>query len=166
MASTTGGVVMTFTLRSSAFTDGERIPTHSTCEGRDQSPALRWDGAPTGTQSFALIVDDPDAPHGTFTHWVLFDIPASERELAEGQPVVGIAGINDFQRPGYNGPCPPERHGEHRYVFTLYALDMPTLGLGQTATRREVEGAMQDHILAQAQLTGRYAREAQKQRGA
>jgi Raf kinase inhibitor-like YbhB/YbcL family protein len=157
---------MTFTLRSAAFTDGERIPTLYTCEGRDQSPPLRWDGAPDGTQSFALIVDDPDAPHGTFTHWVLFDIPASEHELAEGKPAVGIAGINNFQRLGYNGPGPPHGHGEHRYVFALYALDVPTLGLGQPATRREVEAAMQGHILGQAQLTGRYARGAQKQRGA
>ena len=132
----------------------------------DQSPPLRWDDAPDGTQSIALIVDDPDAPHGTFTHWVLFDIPASEYELAEGRPLAGIAGINDFQRPGYNGPCPPHGHGEHRYVFTLYALDVPTLGLGQMATRREVEAAMQGYILGRAQLTGRYTRGVQKQRGA
>jgi Raf kinase inhibitor-like YbhB/YbcL family protein len=147
-----------FTLTSSTFEDGGRIPENCTCDGVNQSPALQWGGAPLNTRSFVLILDDPDAPNGTFTHWVLFDIPKAVQTLDAGQPAVGIAGINDAQQPGYFGPCPPPGDPAHGYRFTLYALDAPTLGLGQTATRREVEGAMRDHVIARAQLTGRYQR--------
>ncbi|HWQ15935.1 MAG TPA: YbhB/YbcL family Raf kinase inhibitor-like protein [Roseiflexaceae bacterium] len=149
---------MPFTLTSTTFSDSGMIPTECTCEGADRSPALQWGGAPLNTKSFALIMDDPDAPRGTFTHWVLFDIPAASQGLDAGQPAVGVAGVNDFQEPGYRGPCPPPGHGEHRYVFTLYALDVETLGLGQTARRVEVEGAMNGHVIGKAQLMGRYKR--------
>ena len=147
-----------FTLTSSTFEDGGMIPENCTCDGANQSPALQWGGAPLNTRSFMLIVDDPDAPNGTFTHWVLFDIPKTVQTLDAGQPAVGIAGINDAQQPGYFGPCPPPGDRAHGYCFTLYALDVPTLGLGQTATRREVEGAMRDQVIARARLTGRYQR--------
>lgn len=147
-----------FTLSSTTFEDGGMIPTECTCEGLDQSPALAWAGAPGHTSSFVLIMDDPDARAGNFTHWVLFDIPAETRALDAAQPAVGIAGINDFQEPGYRGPCPPAGDQPHGYRFTLYALDMPSLGLSQRATRREVEGTMQGHIIGQAQLRGRYGR--------
>ena len=154
----------TFTLTSTSFEDGGMIPEHSTCDGTNQSPALQWGGAPLNTQSFVLIVDDPDAPSGTFTHWLLFDIPKAVQALDAGQPLVGVAGINDFQQPGSSGPCPPESDPAHSYRFTLYALDAPTLGLGQRATRREVEGAMQGHVIARAQLMGRYQRHARSAR--
>jgi Raf kinase inhibitor-like YbhB/YbcL family protein len=147
-----------FTLTSSTFEDGGMIPENCTCDDANQSPGLQWGGAPLNTQSFVLIVDDPDAPKGAFTHWVLFDIPKAVQTLDAGQPLVGLAGINDFQEPGYSGPCPPSGDPAHGYRFTLYALDVPTLGLGQTATRREVEGAMQDHVIGRAQLAGRYQR--------
>lgn len=148
-----------FTLTSSTFEDGGMIPENCTCDGTNWSPALQWGGAPLNTHSFVLILDDPDAPKGTFTHWLLFDIAKAVQTLDAGRPVVGIAGINDFQEPGYSGPCPPPGDSAHTYRFTLYALDVPTLGLGQRATRREVEGAMQDHVIARARLTGRYQRQ-------
>lgn len=149
---------MAFRLRSPVFRESASIPIHHTCAGADRSPPLAWDDAPADTQSFALIVEDIDAPGGVFTHWVLFDIPAEVNELPEGDPVFGIAGVNDFQRPGYSGPCPPPRRGDHRYIFTLYALDAPSLDLSQRATRREVESAMEGHILKEARLMGRYER--------
>jgi Raf kinase inhibitor-like YbhB/YbcL family protein len=149
---------MTFTLTSTAFAEGQTIPARYTCDGADVSPLLRWDGAPAA-QSFALIADDPDAPGGTFTHWVLFDIPAAQRELPEGQATgaLGVAGRNDFGKAGYGGPCPP-RGAPHRYIFTLSALDVATLNLPANASRSDVEAAMRGHILGQAQLMGRYGR--------
>ena len=99
-----------------------------------------------------------DVPRGVFTHWLLFDIPKAAQALDAGQPAVGIAGINDFHEPGYSGPCPPPGDPAHGYRFTLSALDAPTLGLGQRATRRAVEQALQDHVIARAQITGRYQR--------
>ena len=149
-----------FTLTSSTFEDGGMIPEGCTCDGLNQSPALQWGGAPSNAQSFVLIVDDPDAPNGTFTHWVLFDIPKPVQTLDAEQPAVGVAGINDFQEPGYSGPCPPPGDRAHGYRFTLYALDVPTINLSQSATRREVESAMQDHVIARAQIMGRYQRRA------
>jgi len=145
------------TLTSPSFTQGGLISAHHTCDGRDVSPALRWTAAPEGAKSFALIVEDPDAPNGTFTHWVLFDIPADSHGLSEGADV-GTAGRNDFQQVSYGGPCPPPKHGQHRYFFRLYALDVAGLGLPAGATRQELEAAMEPHILAQAELMGRYAR--------
>jgi hypothetical protein len=147
-----------FTLSSTTFDDDGLIPIECTCEGLDQSPAFAWAGTPGKAQSMVLIVDDPDAPGGTFTHWVLFDIPAETRTLDARRPAVGIDAINDFLEPGYRGPCPPAGDKPHGYRFSLYALEVPSLGLSQSATRREVEGAMQGHILAVAELSGRYER--------
>lgn len=151
---------MAFTLESPAFDEGNTIPTRYTCEGEDVSPELRWQDAPANAQSFALIMDDPDAPGRTFTHWVLFNIPGDQTTLTEVlQPGdVGTSGTNDFGKTGYGGPCPPPGHGPHRYFFTLYALDTDTLNLSAGASRSEVEQAMQGHIIGQAQLMGRYER--------
>ena len=149
---------MTFTLTIAAFTDGGLIPAKFTCEGANVSPELRWNDAPANTRSYALIVDDPDAPAGTFTHWVLFDMPAERSSLAEGAGAIGVAGKNDFGRVGYGGPCPPRGHGPHRYTFTLHALDIASLKLKAGAGRREMETALRGHILAQAAYLGRYER--------
>jgi len=149
---------MTFTLTIAAFADGGLIPAKFTCEGANVSPELRWNDAPANTRSYALIVDDPDAPAGTFTHWVLFDVPAARSSLAEGASAIGVAGKNDFGRVGYGGPCPPRGHGPHRYYFTLYALGIASLKLKAVAGRREMETALRGHILAQAIYLGRYER--------
>jgi len=108
--------------------------------------------------SFALIVEDPDAPNGTFTHWVLFDIPGETRELPEGVSGIGVGGRNDFQHDHYGGPCPPPNHGAHRYYFRLSALDIESLGLKAGARRSEVEEKMQGHMLAETQLMGQFKR--------
>lgn len=143
-----------------AFSDGGQIPQLHTCEGADVSPSLEWSGEPGGTQSFALIVDDPDAPAGTWNHWLLWDIPAATRALAQGwkpgQP--GLSGTNDFGKRGYGGPCPPKGHGPHRYFFKLYALDAPTLKLADGAKRGELDRGIRNHVLAEAQYMGRYER--------
>jgi Raf kinase inhibitor-like YbhB/YbcL family protein len=152
----------TMQLTSSAFTEGKPIPTRYTCDDKDVSPPLQWTHAPPSTGSFVLIADDPDAPAGTWVHWVLFDLPASATALAEDIPksqhLPGGAtqGLNDFRRLGYGGPCPP--HGKpHRYFFKLYALDT-RLELKPGATKADVERAMQNHVLGQAQLMGTYQR--------
>jgi hypothetical protein len=150
--------VMSFTLTISAFADGGSFPAKFTCEGANVSPELHWRDAPTNTKSIVLIVDDPDAPVGTFTHWVLFDIPADTKQMAEGEKTLGVAGKNDFGRAGYGGPCPPRGHGPHRYFFTLYALDIASLKLKAGADRRQVEAVLRGHVLAQAQYLGRYER--------
>jgi Raf kinase inhibitor-like YbhB/YbcL family protein len=148
-------------LTSSAFREGELIPSRYTCDGENVSPPLEWDGIPEGTRSLALVVDDPDAPSRTFVHWVLYHLPASVRELAEGvggSEVIKIGamqGRNDFHKVGYGGPCPPS--GTHRYFFRLYALNAP-LELHAGATGKELESAMKGRIAAEAQLMGRYAR--------
>lgn len=149
---------MAFTIQTDAFAEGGAIPAKYTCDGQDLSPRLRWAGAPQGTKSLALIMDDPDAPVGTFTHWLLHDIPATAAELAEGQTPgqTGVTLKNDFGRPGYGGPCPPRGHGPHRYFFTLYALDVPTLG--KPAARGALETAVRGHILATARAMGTYER--------
>jgi Raf kinase inhibitor-like YbhB/YbcL family protein len=149
-------------LTSTAFAEGPPIPEKYTCDGPNLSPPLKWSGAPTGTKSLVLIADDPDAPSGTWVHWVLFDLPASTNELPEDMPksqyVPGNAkqGLNDFRRLGYGGPCPPPGK-PHRYFFKLYALDT-TLPLKPGTTKAEVERAMTNHVLAQAQLLGTYKR--------
>jgi Raf kinase inhibitor-like YbhB/YbcL family protein len=156
-----GGTSMPLQLTSPAFTAGGPIPARYSCDGEDISPELRWTDPPAGTASFALIFDDPDAPRGTWVHWVLFNIPAEVRGLAEGVPGdVELAdgarhGENDFGGPGYGGPCPPG--GTHRYFFKLYALDQ-VLDLAALATKAELEAAMQGHLLAQAELMGTYSR--------
>ncbi len=150
---------MPFSLQSPAFQEGADIPRQYTCEGADVSPALSWSEAPPKTQSFALIVNDPDAPVGTWVHWVAWNIPASARQLPENaakSASAGTQGTNDFKKTGYGGPCPPPGK-PHRYFFKLYALDS-MLDLKPGATKKDVEQAMKGHILAQAQLMGKYQR--------
>ncbi len=154
---------MTFAITSSAIHAHQELPTRYSCDGAHISPPLAWSGTPQGTATFAMIVDDPDAPRGTFTHWVLFNIPGSANHLDENIPQTpqldngAIQGRNDFGRSGYGAPCPP--HGEsHRYRFTLYALDAP-LRLHAGATRQQALQAMQAHVLAQAQLVCVYRRQ-------
>jgi Raf kinase inhibitor-like YbhB/YbcL family protein len=151
---------MPFRLESPAFAEGATIPKLHTCEGADLSPALEWSGEPEGTKSFALIVDDPDAPVGVWNHWLLWDIPASTRALAQGFKAgqAGESGTNDFGRLGYGGPCPPKGHGPHRYFFKLMALDVPSLGLRRGARRAELDRTLGGHVLAEAQRMGRYER--------
>jgi Raf kinase inhibitor-like YbhB/YbcL family protein len=153
---------MTISLSSPAFKDGETIPVKYSCEGQDVSPPLTWSEPPEGTQGFALIMDDPDAPGGVFTHWVLFNLTPDSRDLPEALatqaelPSGTRQGRNDFGRIGYGGPCPPSGR-PHRYQFTLYALDQ-LLDLKAGAAKNQLIGAMQGHILAQGQLTGIYQR--------
>lgn len=153
---------MSMTLTSSSFADGQPIPSKHTCDGENISPPLSWEGAPEAAKSFALICDDPDAPVGTWVHWVLYDLPATTSGLPEAvepqEDVLGGArqGRNDFKKIGYGGPCPP-KGGPHRYFFKLYALDR-ALALKPGATKREVENAMKDHILAEGKLMGTYKR--------
>ena len=155
-----GGAAMTLKLTSNGFEHGGTIPKKFTCDGPDVSPLLSWTDPPAGTQSFALIADDPDAPVGTWVHWVLYELPADTRSLAENLPKQeqlsngARQGRNDFRRIGYGGPCPPPG-GPHRYFFKLYALDAK-LNLKAGAAKAEVERAAQGHILAQGELMGRY----------
>ena len=148
-----------FRLVSEAFREGARIPPRYSCDGDDRSPPLHWAGEPDGTRSFTLRVVDPDAPDGEFTHWVLYDLPASRHEIVEGESGVGVEGRNDFQRLGWSGPCPPPKHGDHRYYFTLSALDCESLGLPKGATRAEVEKSMRGHVLDEARWMGRFRRD-------
>lgn len=147
-----------FTLTSPAFVPDGMIPAAFTCDGANTSPELNWMHPPKNTGSFVLIVDDPDAPDGTFTHWVLFDIPGDTKTLPGEVRDVGVKGRNDFHQVGYGGPCPPPNHGRHRYYFRLYALDTESLGLQAGASRDEVKHAMQGHILDHTELMGRYER--------
>ena len=153
---------MALELKSSAFDPGGDIPSKYSCEGPDVSPDLAWSDLPGGTRSLSLIMDDPDAPVGTWVHWVLYDLPATSHELAEGIPTHeqlpngARQGRNDFGRIGYGGPCPPPG-APHRYVFKLYALDAPS-GLEAGASKADLESAMEGHVLAQAELIGRFRR--------
>ena len=149
---------MTFELTSVAFAAGEPIPAKYTCDGANVSPPLAWSDAPPGTQSLALIMDDPDAPAGTWDHWLLFNIPANVRNLPEqaGAPAGSVDGKNGWGRTGYGGPCPPR--GTHRYFFKLYAL-AAKLDLPAGANKSQLLRAMKTHILAQAELMGTYARQ-------
>jgi Raf kinase inhibitor-like YbhB/YbcL family protein len=154
---------MALKLTSSAFTPNGKIPTRYTCEGDDISPPLAWSDAPSGTKSFALIVDDPDAPDPahpkmTYVHWVVYGIPPATTSLEEnaaksGMPAGSEQGGNDFKTRTYGGPCPPI--GRHRYFFKLYALDSDLSGL-KIANKPDLEKAMDGHILGQAQLVGTY----------
>jgi Raf kinase inhibitor-like YbhB/YbcL family protein len=152
---------MALELRSSAFSEGSRIPSKYTCDGKDASPPLSWTGIPAGGKSLALTCDDPDAPAGLWVHWVVFDLPPSATGLPEGVAATpeisggGRQGKNDFRKIGYGGPCPPS--GTHRYVFTLYAVDS-TLGLPAGATRQDLLAAIKNHTLGEATLTGTYSR--------
>jgi Raf kinase inhibitor-like YbhB/YbcL family protein len=142
--------------------EGQPIPGKHTCDGPDVSPSLQWSEAPAGTKSFALVCDDPDAPMGTWVHWVIYGLPAAMRELpemvatTERLPNGAKQGLNDFRRVGYGGPCPPPG-GPHRYFFKLYALDTE-LPLQSRATKRDLLRAMSGHVLAEAQLMGTYQR--------
>ena len=151
---------MAFKLIVSAFAEGAVIPKLHTCDGADVSPSLEWSGEPAETQSFTLMVDDPDAPAGTWNHWLLYDLPKSVRSLAQGYKPgkLGQSGINDFGRAGYGGPCPPKGHGAHRYFFRLYAVDVPSVGLAAGAKREDVDRALKGHILAETQYMGQYER--------
>ena len=161
-AQTKGGSAMTIHITSTAFSEGGMIPKRHTCDGDDMSPPLAWSGVPEGTTTIALICDDPDAPVGTWVHWVLFNLPEGTRELPAAVPPDKVLqngarhGKNDFRRLGYGGPCPPG--GTHRYFFKLYALDSQ-IGLDSGATKAELLKAMAGHILAEGQLMGRYARQ-------
>jgi len=153
---------MGLTLTSPAFREAQAIPSVYTCEGRDLSPPLAWTDPPAGTTSLALICDDPDAPGKTWVHWVVYHLPPTVRQLPQAFPTDRELpdgtrqGLTDFGRVGYGGPCPPS--GTHRYFFKVYALDtVPTLPAG--ATKAQLEAAMRDHIVAQAQLMGTYRRQ-------
>jgi Raf kinase inhibitor-like YbhB/YbcL family protein len=149
-------------LMSSAFQNSGEIPRKNSCDAEDVSPALRWDKVPAGTRAFALIADDPDAPGGTWVHWVIYDIPAEAKELGEGAtktetlPNGAKQGINDFRKVGYGGPCPPPG-SPHRYFFKVYALDAVT-NLKPRATKQQLLDAMKGHVLAEGELMGRYKR--------
>ena len=153
---------MEIKITSSAFEEGGLIPPKYTCDGADISPPLQWDAVPEGTGSIALISDDPDAPMGTWVHWVLFNLPADTKELAENIPADRALpngakqGTSDFGRIGYGGPCPPS--GTHRYFFKIYALDTQ-LDLAADAKKPELLKAMEGHILGQGQLIGKYKRQ-------
>jgi Raf kinase inhibitor-like YbhB/YbcL family protein len=152
---------MALEISSTAFSEGEMIPTRYTCDGPDVSPDLSWSGVPETAKSLALICDDPDAPMGTWVHWVLFNIPSSASGLPAEIPSDAALengarhGNNDFRRLGYGGPCPPG--GTHRYYFKLYALDVE-LNLDSGVTKDQLLEAMQGHILAEGQLMGKYSR--------
>jgi Raf kinase inhibitor-like YbhB/YbcL family protein len=157
-----GASTVAFSLSSPDFANGADIPKQFTCSGEDRSPALEWGGAPSGTKTFALIADDPDAPVGTWVHWVIFNIPGAAHSLQGGiqkkdQLADGARqGQNDFRKIGYNGPCPPPGK-PHRYFFKLYALQSE-LSLSPGATKGDVERAMEGHVLAHAEWMGRYRR--------
>jgi Raf kinase inhibitor-like YbhB/YbcL family protein len=154
--------IMDISVSSAAFRDGDTIPQKYTCDGEGISPPLAWEGVPEGAKSLALIADDPDAPAGTWVHWVLYNLASSSAGLPEGVPVeqvvagMGAQGSNSSRKNGYSGPCPPGG-APHRYYFKLYALDIEP-GLAPGATKADLEKAMQGHILARGQLMGRYGR--------
>ena len=153
---------MSFQISSTAFSNSETIPKKFTCDGPDISPQLSWKESPAATRSFALIMDDPDAPAGTWVHWVLYNLPADTRELPEGmekqeQSATGaLQGRNDFRKIGYGGPCPP-RGTPHHYYFKLYALDTK-LDLKGGASKPDLERAMKGHIVGETDLMGCYGR--------
>jgi Raf kinase inhibitor-like YbhB/YbcL family protein len=149
---------MSIQLISPAFDSGSEIPRKYTCDGSDISPPLQWTGVPDGTRSIALIVDDPDAPRGTWTHWVVANLDAATTSLPEGGPLPegAVEGRNDFDRTGYGGACPPPG-SEHRYFFRLYALDSE-LDVRPDVTRKDVLAALRDHVLDEGELMGRYSR--------
>jgi len=143
-------------ISSLAFDQNETIPSKFTCDGEDVSPSLHFDGVPANARSLALIVDDPDAPNGTWVHWVVWNIDPKTREVRVSSiPTGGVQGMNDFRKHDYGGPCPPS--GTHRYFFKLYALDK-MLELGPNTNKAHLEAAMHGHIIAHAELIGLYSR--------
>jgi Raf kinase inhibitor-like YbhB/YbcL family protein len=145
-----------FALTSNAFGHGDEIPRRHTCEAEDVSPALSWSDLPAGTRALALVVDDPDAPVGTFTHWLAANIDPAAGGLAEDESAP-VEGRNDFGTTGWSGPCPPPGHGAHRYFFRLHAVDAP-LDVGFRSGRREFDEALAGHVLATAELMGTFER--------
>jgi hypothetical protein len=161
---------MALTLSSPAFAQNQKIPTQFTKDGANLSPPVEWRDAPTGTRSFALIVEDPDAPMGTFHHWAAYDIPADAQRLAEGagsheQGAALQMGTNDFGNAQYDGPQPPPGHGTHHYHFRLFALDVPELGVPAKSPIQDVLAAAQDHALAEADVVGTFERGAIERSG-
>ena len=148
-----GGARMTIT--SSAFQEGGNIPSKFTCDGSDTSPPLQITGIPSNAKTLVLIADDPDAPSGLFTHWLVWNIPPHTNSIAEGSAPQGVKGTNDFGKSGYRGPCPPS--GSHRYSFKIFALDRE-LDLRSGAKRSQVDAAMKGHVIAQGELVGHYSR--------
>src|SRR5262245_39716129 len=148
-----GGARMKVT--SSAIQQGGNIPSKFTCDGSDTSPPLQITGIPSGAKSLVLIADDPDAPGGLFTHWLVWNIPPQTNSIAEGNSPKGVQGANDFGKSGYRGPCPPP--GTHRYSFKVFALDRE-LDLSKGAKRSQVDAAMKGHVIEQGEIVGRYAR--------
>ncbi len=148
-----GGAKMNIT--SSAFQQGGNLPSKFTCDGSDTSPPLQISSIPSNAKSLVLIADDPDAPGGLFTHWLVWNIPPQTNSIAEGSSPKGVQGANDFGKSGYRGPCPPP--GTHRYSFKILALDRE-LDLRTGAKRAQVDSAMKGHVIAQGELVGRYAR--------
>ena len=146
---------MSLSLTSPGFSNNTLMPKQYTCNGDNYSPALNWTGAPVGTESYALIVDDPDAPNGTWDHWLLFNIPATLDHLDEATqtPAGALSGKNSWDEHGYGGPCPPS--GTHRYFFTLYALDS-RLTVNSNVNKQDILNAIQNHILDSSQLIGLY----------
>jgi Raf kinase inhibitor-like YbhB/YbcL family protein len=163
-SSTIGGDDMSFSISSPDFREGDSIPQRFTCDGEDLSPQLFWDNAPEGTKSFVLTVEDPDAPMGTFTHWVVYDVPSTTQELKRGagsgkSVLNGMKqGRTDFGHSHYGGPCPPKSYGKHRYYFILRALDVPAIGIPPEAKKNIVDKAMKGHVLAETRLMGTYER--------
>jgi len=144
-------------LTSDAFAEGQAIPQQYSCDGANQSPRLSWGEPPQGTKSFALVIDDPDAPSGTFRHWGAYDIPASARSIGAGEKV-GTEVSNDKGTSGYTGPCPPRGHGVHHYHFKLFALDVDRLDVGQSARVVDVENAASKHAIGHGELIGTFER--------
>jgi len=155
------GTAMKLTVTSTAFPEGGKIPAKYTCDGANISPPLSWTKGPEGTKSYALIADDPDAPMGTWVHWVMYNVPVSVTSLPENVPKSeklkegSVQGTNDFKRDGYGGPCPPG--GTHRYYFKVYALDT-VIKAGPGLTKKKLLGEMEGHILGQGELMGKYSR--------
>lgn len=154
---------MTLTVTTPAFTPNGRIPNRFTRDGANVSPPLEWQGAPEGTRSYAIVVEDPDAPSGTFRHWAAYNIPADTRRLDEGagshqtRPVLSMA-VNDFGNTHYDGPQPPPGHGTHHYHFRVFALDVPQLALPRNCAAEDVLRAAQPHALAEGDIVGTYER--------
>ena len=147
--------VTQLSLTSQAFEEGQLIPVQYTCDGHDEAPELNWGEPPPGTRSFVLVVDDPDAPNGTFRHWGAYNIPASARSL-DGVSFAEV--VNDFGKPGYGGPCPPPGHGVHHYRFKLMAIGLDGLSLPAEAKVADLETEAAKYIVGRAQLTGIYER--------
>ncbi|HEX3771388.1 MAG TPA: YbhB/YbcL family Raf kinase inhibitor-like protein [Polyangiaceae bacterium] len=153
-----GAGLQSMTVTSRSFPSGGQIPVDFTCDGADRSPALTWSAPPAGTQSFAVVMEDPDAPSGTFTHWIALDISGDTRTMAEAIDVAtlgGRVGTNDFKRPGYSGPCPPHRE-VHRYLFRVYALNAP-LTSGPEPSRETFDAALRGRVLGAGVLVGEFS---------